>query len=840
MSLFVRRESLNVETSVIKRILWKSAPDGQSSRKLWQIGGIVVSVGLIAVLVYYAEAREVPLRQLYRYLFLLPIALAAYNFGVSGGLSTALACTVVFFPILVQSTRRFGLSDGTLEILSLVIFFNLFAFVVANLADFQHRQERLQLILKQISGLFEKGLDVEQLSAAILSSGMEICQAEFGEVVLWDEVAGRLQVMAQQGSSWVSWEAHGTTGARGACLADWLIANNQALLVNHLDDDPRFARGHGGPPIQSLLAVPLRRGSQAVGFIALMNKQGGLFAPDDLENLAVIAERTQMAIENARLYEQTDEKLRQRVEEFASLAQLGMALSATLDLEQSLEAAVTHATQALGVAMCDIRMVKGDALAIGAVAGDRAESAPRLPIKIEGRLRQMIEKLQPLAIADLEGEPVLPVGWHRWLLRTGIRAYLGMPLVSQGQCIGVLGIYRQEPHEWVMHEMNFVATIANNVASALANAQLFKRVSEGKRWTELVLGGIADGVMTTDRVGRIRTFNPAAERITGWTAEEAIGRSCCEMFRIQDGDARQADHEVCPHQRALSETGAELQPYKALFIRADGAERILAIRTAPLRNQLDEPIGTVSIFRDISREEHLDRLKSDFISIVSHELRAPLTNILASVDLLRRTRLEPRAKQEVVEILYSQSRRLNRFVEDILNVSRLDTGEIQVQLQPVALRPLVWRAIDAVQGGREHHRFEVRIQADLPCVLADESKLEIVLHNLLTNAVRYSHPGSVITVEAHEGDGSVVVSVVDEGIGVSPEHQKHIFERFYRADTAGSRRVYGYGLGLYICKRLVEAQGGHIWVESQEGVGSRFSFALQPFQGVEGGVNRER
>jgi signal transduction histidine kinase len=164
----------------------------------------------------------------------------------------------------------------------------------------------------------------------------------------------------------------------------------------------------------------------------------------------------------------------------------------------------------------------------------------------------------------------------------------------------------------------------------------------------------------------------------------------------------------------------------------------------------------------------------------------------------------------------------------------LDADRIEVQLQPVTLHPLLSRTIESVRAKRAHHKFEILIQEDLPYVLADEPKLDIILHNLLTNAVNYSSPDSTITVEARKDNGHVVISVADEGVGIPPEHRERIFERFYRVNPADSQRVYGYGLGLYICKKLVEAQGGRIWVESQEGVWSRFSFSLKSFTTVAG------
>ena len=213
--------------------------------------------------------------------------------------------------------------------------------------------------------------------------------------------------------------------------------------------------------------------------------------------------------------------------------------------------------------------------------------------------------------------------------------------------------------------------------------------------------------------------------------------------------------------------------------------------------------------------------------MVSHELRSPLASINASLDLLLKSNLDKATQREMLEIIRSQSARLNDFVKEVLDVSRLEAGEIRLYRQPVTLVPLIRRAVRTLEARAEGHRFEIRVQEGLPFVFADESKVEFVLNNLLENAVNYSPRGGIITVEAwKQTDGDVVITVADEGVGIAPEHQERIFDRFYRVDTGNSHGIYGHGLGLYIARKLVEAQGGRIWVESEVGVGSRFSFTL--------------
>jgi len=225
--------------------------------------------------------------------------------------------------------------------------------------------------------------------------------------------------------------------------------------------------------------------------------------------------------------------------------------------------------------------------------------------------------------------------------------------------------------------------------------------------------------------------------------------------------------------------------------------------------------------------EKLDHLKSEFVSLVSHELRAPLTNINGGLELILEfdSSLDPMFR-DTLTILKQQSERLTRLVENILDVSLIEAGKLPIHSGPVALFPVLKKVIMMMQA--ESPRTEVRIPRTntLPLVWADEDYLAEVFVNLLDNAAKYSPDWSPITVEAkHDGD-EMVVSVSDWGVGINPEQLEHIFDRFYRVDAGDSKESYGYGLGLYMAKKLVEAQGGRIWAESSPGTGSQFSFTL--------------
>jgi len=225
----------------------------------------------------------------------------------------------------------------------------------------------------------------------------------------------------------------------------------------------------------------------------------------------------------------------------------------------------------------------------------------------------------------------------------------------------------------------------------------------------------------------------------------------------------------------------------------------------------------------------LDKLKSDFVSLVSHELRAPLTNINGSIELIAREReaLSP-ARQEALDILRDESARLTKLVQSILDVSLLEAGRLTPNPGPLPLRPFLNQLLRGRLPEDGPHHLVIDVPSNLPPAWVDETHLADVVVNLVDNAVKYSPDGGEIRVSARDGGGQLVLSVSDQGIGIPPEEQPRLFERFYRANNSTDREVYGYGLGLYFCRKLIEAQNGRIWVESEgvPGRGATFYLSL--------------
>jgi len=256
--------------------------------------------------------------------------------------------------------------------------------------------------------------------------------------------------------------------------------------------------------------------------------------------------------------------------------------------------------------------------------------------------------------------------------------------------------------------------------------------------------------------------------------------------------------------------------------------RYFAVTVAPVRSE-GATVGAVVVLHDISELRRLERARRDFVANVSHEFKTPLTAIQGFAETLLGGAMEDsRNRSRFLEIIRDNAQRLGRLTDDLLKLSRLEAGKLELELQPVAMSAVIQPCIDntRIRADARDLVIEVDIVPDLPPATGDLRSLQEILQNLLDNAVQYSRPGGHISVRAYAQGEEVILSVADSGIGIPKTEQERIFERFYRVDPARSRELGGTGLGLSIAKHLVEAQGGRIEVESELGRGSTFRVLL--------------
>ncbi len=338
-----------------------------------------------------------------------------------------------------------------------------------------------------------------------------------------------------------------------------------------------------------------------------------------------------------------------------------------------------------------------------------------------------------------------------------------------------------------------------------------------------VLESAPHGILSVGKSGNLDA-NPAAVRLLGRELDESAGlEQYADLVCAADG--RSLPVEEWPLSRALG--GEVISNEELLVARPDGRRVSVLASAAPVRGSEEGPVGAIVAFQDISTLKELERLREEWSSVIAHDLRQPLSVVTFSASLLKKMLGEEVSFdvwRTLEDILFATGN-LNKMVNDLLDVSRLDARRLNLERRPVDLPTLVRGAVRRMVWMTGERRVRVEARGEIPPMLVDPGRVEQVLGNLISNAARYGDPGAEILVEAvREGEG-VCVSVTNRGPGIPPEQLPRLFARFYRADEVREERSSGLGLGLYISKGLVEAHGGRLWAESAPGL-TTFRFTL--------------
>ena len=372
-------------------------------------------------------------------------------------------------------------------------------------------------------------------------------------------------------------------------------------------------------------------------------------------------------------------------------------------------------------------------------------------------------------------------------------------------------------------EVGLLASTLNQITDQL-QAKI-DELAEDRTQLLAVLTSMVEGVMVLDYRGHVLQINPALERMFGISRIEARGRPCTELFR---------HHQLNELVTFILQSPTHHQDEIVLPLTG----RCLQIEASPAGGKRENEACVVLVFHDITELRRLEKIRTDFVANVSHELRTPLTSIKGYVEaLLDGAKDDPGASANFLNIILKQSDRLNLIIEDLLELSKIESGRISMKEEPLELHTLVERTLSMIKpmADKNRHHLVTAIMPSLPPMAGDEGRLAQVLTNLLDNAIKYTPAGGTITVSAALAPSSrtserpataVDLSVADTGIGIPEQDRPRVFERFYRVDKARSRELGGTGLGLAIVKHIVEGHGGHVWVEANHPQGSRFVVRL--------------
>ncbi len=357
-------------------------------------------------------------------------------------------------------------------------------------------------------------------------------------------------------------------------------------------------------------------------------------------------------------------------------------------------------------------------------------------------------------------------------------------------------------------------------------ARLAEEVENERARLESILAQMPAGIVVAEAPsGGIILRNDQQNEIWGRSLSRPLSLEQYQAhYRIFHPDGKPYRPEEHPLYRALYE-GESVKNEEASFQRNDGSKGTLRLSSAPILDSQGRIVAAVLVAQDITEQKEAELFREQYIHTISHDLRAPLTIIIGQSQLLaRKAAAKEGHEPHAIEAIVTAAKRMNVMIQDMVDAARQESGQLQLALQPTDLRVYMQDLLSWVSPLMDTRRVKMQIPAGLPPVMADANRLERILVNLLSNALKYSPQDTDVLVTACKTDHDMEICVSDRGIGISPEDLPHVFERFYRGQSDG--KIEGLGLGLYATKMLVQAHGGRIWGRSQLGEGSTFCFTL--------------
>jgi len=545
------------------------------------------------------------------------------------------------------------------------------------------------------------------------------------------------------------------------------------------------------------------------------------FGPEEmLDAIQRILSSTSLLEERDRLTDkltEANQRFQRQLQELNAIYAIGRSVTSLLDLNSVLnrvaEAAVYLADAEEGMLL--LLDDDGRELYLRAAKGVDEAVARSLRMRVD-------DSIAGRAIQT--DRPVLMSG-ERAKVTTGylVNSLLYVPLrVPERGVIGVLGaINREADRDFSERDVFLLSALADYAAIAIENARLFERVEVERAKLESVLREAQEAIIVVDGESNVLLCNAAAHRTLGLNGADLLNRPVVEAVPHPTIDAMFTEAQ---------DTG---QAARSEVLLDDG--RTFNAQLTPV-----EGIGHVLVMQDITRLKELDRMKSEFITRVSHDLRTPLTTVQGYIELLPRAGPLNTQQQEFVLRVGQSMETITEMLNNLLDVNRLETG-FDLEMIPCDLRQVLEEAIENFRPRADEKDQEMRweLPETLPMVHGNPYRLRQVVDNLLDNAIKFTPEGGWITVGAVEDEGYIVVHVADNGIGIPPDQQPYVFDRFYRVESDETLSLAGSGLGLAIVKSVIEKHNGRVWVESRPGVGSVFSFVVPGIQEAGNGAERD-
>ena len=686
--------------------------------------------------------------------------------------------------------------------------------------DAADRARRLQ----RVAELLAEAVTPQEVLDAILTEGVKAAEARAGAIGVLSADGRTVELLAQRGydaSVMVGWESFPLE--TDVPMSDVIRTGKPLFIASAKERNELYpALAQRGQKSHAVVVVPLAVEGRVFGAMSLSFDRDVEFEPERRDMKLTLARQAAQALARSQLYA-AEQTLRERMTFLAEASEL---LASSLDYNHTLRQVAQLSVPGLAD-WCAIDMVGPDGeierLGVAHEDPDKVRWAYELQDRYPPDPDAPTGVPQVLRTGEPEFFPELPqelldeaIGDDEELRRIidelGLKSTICVPLVARGRTLGALTLIAAETHPpYTETDLALAIELARRAAVAVDNARLYREAERGANAAR-ALDYVADGVVLLDRDSRVRHWNPAAAAITGVDEEQAL--DCPVADVVPAWDALTSHVPLVP-------PGGAARPVTVPIVLAS-RERWVAVSGVEFAD------GTVYALQDVTEEHALEKTRSDFVATASHELRTPLAAVYGAVRTLRREDVELSSDDRAafLEMIESEATRLAKIVDQILLAGQLDADAVELELTECDPQRV---AAAVIESASVHVPDSIDLGLDVDgavSIRCDENKLRQVLVNLVDNAVKYSPDGGRVELRVRSSNGSCLIEVADEGLGIPPDEYDRIFEKFYRLDPQQTQGVGGSGLGLYICRELVERMDGSLRVESEPGKGSRFTVEL--------------
>jgi PAS domain S-box-containing protein len=743
----------------------------------------------------------------------------AFDWAVAGGIRSMVGIPLKVQDrrlgcLLVRSTELGYFKPELVEVLALLASVVAPAIQAASLSVEREQQARLFRALHELAVAASGVLEPRALAKVAVERCRELLQVDGTVIFHFDRQSGWLEPLHESASEVVERQLKPGEGAIGMAFS-----NRKHYAV---DDYAAWEHRLPGPSNRGLasgLSYPLVAGDRAIGVVGVWSKTRRSWTENDIQILSLVAAQIGPALQTATAAMEREI----RAETFRALNEVAVAAAGVLEPATLARIATERARDLAKASGASLTWFdeEGQGLRLLAATETPFDPSQVIPIAEAGAHGLAFDQGDPIAVADYPS-------WDRRVQSEAgrVTSVLVVPLQVRQRRIGTLGISYRKHHNFSAEDIQLLSLLAAEVAPSLEAARLHADLRESEARKSAIVESALDCIIAADDEGRIIEYNPAAEHIFGYRREEVLGKTIWDTI-IPPRLRRIHQHGL--DSLGVGDGGVSRRRVETTGLRSDGEEFPLELSVAAFQ-QDGRTMFSASI-RDMTERVNAETMrqeneaKSRFVAAMSHELRTPLNSILGFSQLLGSSGtgdLNER-QQRYVGHIESSGRHLLSLINDVLDLSKVEAGQMEVDLEPIELRPLLEEAINQCRPLADAKPLELHLEPTPGIwIRADRRRFLQVMLNLLSNAIKFTSGGGQVRVTGSRSGRAAEISVVDNGMGIPADQQQRIFEEFTQVERQAAQASEGTGLGLALSRRLLELMRGSIRVESQEGVGSTF------------------